>query len=302
MEDKQKIASSQIRNVTNISIVTNIILIIIKMVIGLMTSSIAMIADAIHSLSDFVTDIGVLFGVHFGAKGPDREHPYGHGRLETLSALFVAAALVVVGAGTIYYAGEAIAQKKVLNPNVPLFTIAIISIITKEWLYQITKKVAIRVNSAAAYANAWHHRSDAFSSVAVLIGYVSLKLGFGYGDQVAAIAVGLMIVWVGVSVTGDSMRELTEGAADEKIFEQLKHIVEAEPSIRQWHNLRTRMVGREVFIDLHILVDPKLTIADAHAISERLENTIHEQMTHPMNITVHIEPDLPELRKRTQCL
>ncbi|MBA7660723.1 Magnetosome protein MamB [subsurface metagenome] len=124
-----------------------------------------------------------------------------------------------------------------------------------------------------------------------------LEFGFGYGDQVAAIAVGLMIIWVGVRVVGDSMRELTEGAVDSDTVERIRDVINANSSIRQWHKLRTRTVGREVFLDLHILVDPDLNISAAHKISESLETALNEQITRPVNITVHIEPDIPTLRK-----
>ena len=133
--------------------------------------------------------------------------------------------------------------------------------------------------------------------MAVAIGFISLELGFGHGDQVAAIAVGMMIIWVGIRVISDSLRELTESSVDSDTIGHIKNIINDNSSIRQWHKLRTRTVGREVFLDLHILVDPDLSIAAAHEISENLENTLDEQITRPVNITVHIEPDIPALRK-----
>jgi len=197
----------------------------------------------------------------------------------------------------IYYATIAIAGDEVTTPNLAVLFAAIVSIAAKEWLYRATQKIAIQSHSAALYANAWHHRSDALSSVAVVIGFISLEFGFGHGDQVAAIAVGMMIIWVGVRVIGDSLRELTESAVDEGTVEHIKDIINADNQIHQWHKLRTRAVGREVFLDLHILVDPDLSIAAAHQIAENLENTLDEQITRPVNITVHIEPDIPALRK-----
>jgi len=130
-----------------------------------------------------------------------------------------------------------------------------------------------------------------------VVGFISLEFGFGHGDQVAAIAVGLMIIWVAVKIIGDSLRELTEGAVDEETIEHIRDIINANNQIRQWHRLRTRMVGREVFLDLHILVAPDLNVSAAHEISESLETALHQQIARPVNITVHIEPDLPELRK-----
>ena len=294
---KQAIANRQIKSVTYLGMAVNIALSALKVVIGLSAASLALIADGIHSLSDVATDVAVLLGLRLGSKEPDQSHPYGHGRAETFSAGLIALILIVVGGAMIYYATMAIAEDKVTIPRIAILIAAVISIAAKEWLYRVTQKAAIQSHSPALYANAWHHRSDALSSVAVVIGFISLELGFGHGDQVAAIAVGLMIVWVGVKVIGDALRELAEAAVDPDTIEHIKKIINSDSSIRQYHKLRTRMVGREVFLDLHILVDPDLKITDAHEIAESLEKTLDEQITRPINITVHIEPDTPELRK-----
>jgi cation diffusion facilitator family transporter len=295
--NKQAIAARQIKSITYLGMAMNIALSVIKVAIGLLAASLALVADGIHSLSDVATDVAVLLGLRIGSKEPDQSHPYGHGRAETFSAGLVALILIVVGGAMIYYATLAIARDEMTAPRLGVLLAAVISIAVKEWLYKATQKVAIQSHSPALYANAWHHRSDAFSSVAVVIGFISLEFGFGHGDQVAAIAVGLMIVWVGVRVIGDALRELAEAAVDPDTIEHIKEVINSDSSIRQWHKLRTRTVGREVFLDLHILVDPDLKITDAHAIAERLEKTLDEQITRPINITVHIEPDMPELRK-----
>lgn len=295
--DKQKIAGKQIKSVTSLGIATNAALLIIKLFVGFLSGSIALIADGVHSLSDMATDLVVLLGVHFGLKEPDQTHPYGHGRAETFSAGFIALFLAFVGSAMIYYAAMDIAKGNVTDFHLAVLIVATVSIVVKELLYNVTKRVAVKSRSPALYANAWHHRSDALSSVAVLIGFISLKAGFDYGDQIAAIAVGLMIILVGVRVIADCLRELTEGAVDADTIEHIKHIINANSSIRRWHKLRSRVVGREVFLDLHILVDPDLNIAAAHEIAESLENALHEQITRPVNITVHIEPDMPALRK-----
>ncbi len=294
---KQKIAGKQIKSITYIGMVVNIALALIKIVVGFSATSLALVADGIHSFSDLATDVAVLLGLRLGSKAPDQSHPYGHGRAETFSAVLIALILILVGCVMIYYATMAIARDEVTSPNVAVLIAAIVSVAAKEWLYRATKKVAIQSHSSALYANAWHHRSDALSSVAVAIGFISLEFGFGHGDQVAAIAVGLMIIWVGIRVISDSLRELTESAVDSDTIEHIKNIINDNSSIRQWHKLRTRMVGREVFLDLHILVDPDLSIAAAHEISENLEQALDEQITRPVNITVHIEPDIPALRK-----
>ncbi len=296
-DDKIQTANKQIRSVTNLGIAVNILLTVLKVLVGLFTGSLALVADGLHSLSDIATDVALLLGVYFGSKEPDAGHPYGHGRIETFSSGFIGVVLLLVGVTMIYYAALDIVSGRIAKPSVAVLAVALISVLSKEVIYRLTKKVAVKSHSSALYANAWHHRSDALSSIAVIIGFVSLELGFAYGDQIAAVAVGLMIMFVGVRVLGDCFAELAEGAADSGMVEQIKSLIASETRIRQWHKLRTRTVGREVFLDLHILVEPSLSITDAHEISENLETVLHEQITRPVNITVHIEPDRPELRK-----
>lgn len=296
-DSKNDAAMMQIRGVTFLGMAVNIALSVVKIVIGLVFSSLALVADGIHSLSDLVTDLAVLLGLHLGARKPDATHPYGHGRLETFSAVVVAVVLIGIGGTMIYYATAAIARNDVAVPHWPVLAAAGLSILAKEALYRATKRVAVKSHSAALYANAWHHRSDALSSVAVLIGYAVLYVGFDHGDQVAAMAVGLMIILVGVKIVGDSLRELTEGAVDPQTVAQVMKVIDGHGGIRQWHRLRSRRVGRELFLDVHILVDPELNVAAAHEISERLEAALDQEITCPVNVTVHIEPDLPAFRK-----
>lgn len=296
--NKQDIAGKKIKSITYLGMAINLALAVVKSVVGVLAGSLSLVADGIHSLSDLATDVAVLLGLHLGSKEPDQSHPYGHGRAETFSAGVIALVLIFVGGAMIYYATIAIARDKTTVPRMGVLAAAIASIAAKEWLYRVTRKIAIQFHSPALYANAWHHRSDAFSSVAVAVGFVSLAFGFGHGDQVAAITVGLMIIWVGVRVIGDTLRELTEAAADSDTNDHIKHIINSDSSIRQWHKLRTRMVGREIFLDLHILVDPDLNITAAHQIAERLEKTLADQIMRPINIIIHVEPDTPEMRKQ----
>jgi len=296
-DNKRGISSRRIKSITYAGALTNLSLAGLKFLIGYLAGSLALVADAVHSLSDLATDAVVLVGVRLGAKGPDRSHPYGHGRAETFAGGLIAVVLIVVGGAMIYYATISIAKDKITTPRITVLIAAIVSIVAKEWLYRVTRTVAVESHSSSLYANAWHHRSDALSSVAVVIGFISLELGFGHGDQVAAIAVGLMIIWVGVKVIGGALQELTEGAIDAGTIEHIEGIINANSAIRQWHQLRTRMVGREVFLDVHILVDPDLNVAAAHEIAQGLEDALDEQIARPVNITVHIEPDIPQLRK-----
>lgn len=290
-------ANKDIRFVTNLGIAGNMVLSVVKVGVGYLAGSMALVADGIHSISDMTTDIAVLLGVHFGSKKPDEKHQYGHGRTETFAAAFIGIALLVVGAAMIYRSAIDIAAGKYATPGFVVLFVALISVVVKEFLYRITKRIAIKSHSSALYANAWHHRSDALSSIAVVAGFISLKFGFKYGDQMAAVGVGLMIILVAIRIISDCLSELTERAVDSDTIEHIKNIINDNSSIHQWHKLRTRTVGREVFLDLHILVDPDLSIAAAHEIAENLENTLDEQINRPVNITVHIEPDIPALRK-----
>ena len=294
---KNETVAHQIRSVTYLGMVVNIALCIIKVVVGVAVSSLALVADGIHSLSDLATDVAVLLGSHFGARKPDTSHPYGHGRIETFSAVLVAAVLIVVGGAMIYQATLSIARNESTVPHWGVLAAALVSILAKEAIYRTTRKVAVASHSAALYANAWHHRSDALSSVAVLIGYFLLRFGYDHGDQVAALAVGLMIILVGIKIIDDAVRELTEGAVDPQTVADIRAVIDGDEGVHEWHHLRSRTVGREVFLDVHILVDPTLNVADAHDISERLERALDEQIARPVNLTVHIEPDLPQFRK-----
>ena len=286
-----------IQQVTFVGMAVNVSLSILKIVFGLLVGSIALLTDGFHSLSDLATDVAVLVGTYFGSKEADHEHPYGHGRIETFSAAFVALALLAIGAVMIYKASIQIARLPELREHPLSFGpviigVSLISVISKEFIYRWTRDVAKKTHSAALYANAWHHRSDALSSVAVLIGAVTVIFGYPHGDQIAAIAVGLMIILVAVKVFSGCLNELTERAVDQRTVEQIKKIIASEQRILDWHKLRTRTLGREVFIDLHILVDPDLTVTAAHRIADCLEQSLHERMTQPVDVMVHIEPKI----------
>jgi len=281
-----------IRNVTNLGIVVNIVLSAIKVTVGSMSGSLALVADGLHSLSDLLTDFAVLIGIHYGSKDPDPKHPYGHGRLETFSSVIIAMVLIFAGGAMVYKAGINIRSVNECRPGVAVIVVACFSIIAKEVLFRITKKVSVETDSTVLYANAWHHRSDALSSVVVLVGMFFVLAGFNYADQIAAVLVGLMIVLVGRRILVDCFNEFAESSVDADTVKQIEEIINSDEQVRKWHKLRTRMVGREVFLDLHILVDPDLNITQAHGISEELEDTLHRQIKRPVNITVHIEPDI----------
>ena len=298
MPNQRKIiaGSKQIRKVTTIGLLTNAILTVLKIVVGFLAGSMALVADGVHSLSDMATDIAVLVGVYFGAKEPDSKHPYGHGWAETFSASFVAAVLLLFGMSIIYTAAGNIAREVHFKPTFTVLVIAAFSVIAKEILYHITRAAAIKLQSSMLYANAWHHRSDSLSSIAVVLAVIAHKFGFVYADQVATIIIGLMIILVAVKVIGDSLGQFTAHAVDSQTAARIEQIIKSQDQIIQWHKMRTRIVGREMFLDLHILVDPHLSIIEAHQVSENLETKLQEEIKYPINITVHIEPFSSEKR------
>jgi cation diffusion facilitator family transporter len=296
--NQQNIATKQLNRVTYLSIGANVLILIpLKLIVGFLSGSLSLVADGIHSVTDMITDFAVLIGVHFGSKKADADHPFGHGKLETLSATAIALGLLSVGLAMVYYAAHDIALGNIKHPGYDVLAVAASAVAVKEIIFRVTKAVAIKYHCPAALANAWHDRADALASVAVIVGFVSQKFGFNYGDQVAAVVVGIMISLVAAGIFRDCLAELTEKAVDEATIDDIKDIIKANGQVRQFHHLRTRAVGREIFIDLHILVDPTLSISAAHDVSERLETDLHEKLTRPVNIIIHVEPDIPQLRK-----
>jgi cation diffusion facilitator family transporter len=280
--------------VTLLGMATNLVLFVGKLVVGLLSGSVALVTDGIHSLSDLASDFVVLGGIRLGAMPPDENHPYGHGRFETLAGGVVALILILVGLAACWRAGASLYARELFYPGWPVLVVAMGSICAKEWMYRRTILVAQKENSVALYANAWHHRSDSLSSVAVLLGGIAGLIGWGHADQVAGILVGLMIAGAGGKSLIRVLHELTERALHSDEAEAIKTAIEGVPQVRGWHRLRTRVVGREIFIDLHVLVPPDLTILDAHTVSVQVENAVQAACAHPVNVLVHIEPDTPE--------
>jgi cation diffusion facilitator family transporter len=283
--------------ITLIGIAINVLLLSLKLLFGFISGSAGLIADGIHSASDMATDLAVLGGMHLARRAADDEHPYGHGRFETLAGGVVAAVLILVGAFIAWEGVVALQAGHVHYPGVPVLFVAGLSIVAKEWLYRRTIRVAREVDSAALHANAWHHRSDALSSIAVLAGGIGGLAGWGQADHFAGLIVGLMIIAAGGRTLLVVLHELTEGGVPRDELAKIESAIETVEGTREWHDLRTRRVGRETFIDLHVLVDPGLSITDAHRISSDVEHALRCACNRPANVTVHIEPDVEEQRK-----
>jgi cation diffusion facilitator family transporter len=283
--------ASRIRRVTIWGAVVNVVLAVAKIAGGKLVGSISLVADGVHSLSDLATDLVVLVGSSIGRRPADESHPYGHGRFETLASIFVAMTLVGVG---IYIAWEAatsmFADHEETTPGWAMVVLASVSIVSKELLYQWTRRVARSTRSPAVLANAWHHRSDALSSVAVLLGGAAGLAGFPHGDHVAGVVVGLMVVMAGGQIVYGQVCELLEQKVDDAILDKIRNVLDRHPEVRGWHRLRTRKVGRETFADVHVLVDPELSVRASHVIADELERELERAVADPINISIHIEP------------
>jgi len=270
-----------------------------KLVAGFLTGSAGLIADGVHSASDMATDLAVLGGMHLARRKADAEHPYGHGRYETLAGGLVAGALILVGLFISWEGIRALRVGVASFPGVPVIGIALVSIFVKERLYRRTARVARDVDSAALHANAWHHRSDALSSIAVLLGGIGGLVGWGQADSLAGVVVGFMVAVAGGRTLVRVLHEVTEGGVSPAERAVLEAAISNVPGIRSWHRLRTRRVGRETFVDMHVLVDSALSLVEAHRISSEVEQAIHHAWKRPVNVTVHVEPDEKRAAERT---
>jgi len=281
--------------ITVIGIVANIGLLAVKLVVGILTGSAGLVADGIHSGSDMATDLAVLGGMHLGRRKADADHPYGHGRYETLAGGIVAGALIVVGAFIAWEGVSALYRGVHSFPGPAVIGIAVLSIASKEWLYRRTVHIARDVGSAALEANAWHHRSDALSSVAVLAGGIGGLAGWGHADQLAGLLVGLMVITAGGRTLIHVLHELTEGGLSRGELDTIEEALQNVPDVLEYHQLRGRRVGRETFVDVHALVDKGLSVVEAHRVSMDVEEAIRSRCKRSINVIVHIEPDAEEL-------
>lgn len=286
---------------TLLGILWNIVLLVLKLAIGLLTGSAGLVADGIHSASDMATDLAVLGGMHLARRKADEAHPYGHGRFETLAGGVVAGALILVGAFLAWEGISALFAGDESFPGIGVVAVALVSIVVKEWLYRRTARIARDVGSAALQANAWHHRSDALSSIAVLAGGIGGLAGYGHADQLAGLIVGLMVVSAGARTLLRVLHELTEGGLTRRELVTVERAMSEVSGVREWHHLRSRVVGRETFVDVHVLVDPGLSIVDAHQISTEVEAAVRSACDKAVNMTVHIEPDVAEQRRDAEA-
>lgn len=275
----------------------NVLLTIFKAIAGILGRSSAMVADALHSLSDIVSDLVVLVGFKFSAKPPDRTHPYGHGKVETFVAFFIGILLCFVGFGIMLNAGKTVLEffkgAELATPRLIALLMAFLSIVFKEVFYRWTVAEGKRLNSTVLIANAWHHRSDSLSSLAALFGIsASMFLGKSWAvlDPCAAIIVAFFVLNLAYSVIKLSLNELLEASLGEKLEREITEIISAVAGVKEIHKLRTRRIGAASGIDVHICVAPDLNIVKAHDVSTLVENVLKDRLGQELFVNIHIEP------------
>lgn len=275
----------------------NFLLVIFKFIAGILGHSAAMIADAVHSLSDFATDIVVLIFTRISNKPQDKNHDYGHGKYETLATAIIGIVLFAVGAGICWNGLRAIQTVwqggRLPVPGMLAFAGAIISIVSKELIYRYTIHVGRKINSSAVIANAWHHRSDAFSSIGTAMGIggaIALGESWSVLDPMAAVIVSFFIMKVSVQLLKPCVDELTEKSLPDEIEKEICLIAENTPGVSAIHNLRTRRIGNHYAIEMHVRMDGHLTLYEAHAKASVIENKLKEKYGNETHVGIHVEP------------
>lgn len=285
------------RKSTWVSIVVNLILTVLQVMAGFFGKSQALMADGLHSFSDLVADILVLFANRHGNRHADANHPYGHARIETAASLILGLSLVAVGAALLISAGLRLQHPEQLQAVHPYtIWIALIALASKEGLFRYMLAVALRVRSQMLVANAWHARSDAASSLVVMIGIGGNLLGYTFLDLVAAAVVGGMIAHMGGKFALEALSELVDTGLDEEEVAAIRTTLLSTPGVRSLHELRTRKMADNALVDAHIIVDPKISVSEGHYIAETARQAVLRKH-HVMDVMVHIDPEDDVLAK-----
>ncbi|MDY6969178.1 MAG: cation diffusion facilitator family transporter [Spirochaetota bacterium] len=285
--------------ITWVGFFTHLILTAFKLFAGLAGNSAAMIADSIHSLSDFATDIFILISFKIVKKPPDKSHKYGHGKFETLTTTIIGVVLLIIGFGILYSNGKdiyliIIFQRMIDSPNIIALVAALLSIIANELLYRYTNVIGNQIQSQAVIANAWHHRSDAFSSIGTFIGIggaILLGAGWRILDPIAAVIVSIFIIKVAYNIACGGIKELLEESLDENTENNILTIINSVNEVKYPHELRTRRMSNKIIIDVHIKVDNSLNIVEAHNINNKIEKKIKAKYGNNTIINIHTEPE-----------
>jgi cation diffusion facilitator family transporter len=281
-----------INKVTLWGVFVNLVLSVTKLAGGFFGQSQALIADGLHSLSDLASDAMVFIAAKHASEEADEEHPYGHARFETIATVALAVLLIIVGLGIAYDAIVSLVSHELIEkPDLFTLWIAALSIFSNEGLYHYTKSVGNRIRSNLLLANAWHHRSDAVSSIVVLIGIAGTQFDMPKLDAYAAIVVAIMIARIGFKLGYDSIQELVDASLEPELVDKIRHKILSHEGVRELHMLRTRRLGHHAHVDVHILVAPKLSVSEGHHISETVEKMLIESFDTINDVTVHIDPE-----------
>jgi cation diffusion facilitator family transporter len=291
-ESRSKIRERETRRITLWGVFINSFLAIIKVTGGIIGQSQALLADGIHSLSDLISDGMVLLAAKHAAEEADEDHPYGHGRFETLATVALGLFLIAAALGIAYDAILRLQNPEELAvPATFTLIIAAISIFANEGLFHATRAVANRIRSPMLEANAWHHRSDAISSIVVLVGVGATLAGYPLFDGIAAIVVALMIAKIGYDLGMQSVQELVDTALEPEMVDEIRETILNISDVRQLHMLRSRRMGHNALIDVHIQVSPRLSVSEGHHISEAVEQAVIDSFDEVNDVTVHIDPE-----------
>lgn len=308
VSDKEKRYQAS-KRVTIIGAIANVFLSAGKIIAGIIGHSPVMVADGVHSASDLVSDVVVVWGMRMGKAAPDAEHPYGHGRFETLATLVLALVLLAVAFGIMFDAVDRLQEPETIAvPTAIALWGAIASLIIKEGLYHYTVIVGKRYNAKTIIANAWHHRSDAISSVAALAGISGAMLGMPLLDPVAAIAVAVIVLKMGINFARDTLTELADAAIDSEIRKNVDSLIVSIPEVRDAHFLKGRQMGSDILIDVHIEVHPFISVSEGHQIAEIVRFTLLDKIKEVNDVLVHVDTMddhaelFPELLTRQQLL
>lgn len=297
MESEKSSREKGIYKVTIVGSIVNFLLLVFKFFAGIAGHSAAMLADAVHSLSDFITDIVVIVFVRIAGKPEDKGHDYGHGKYETLATAIIGLLLLCVGFGIFWNGASSIYTflrgGQLGSPGVVALVAALVSIVSKEILYQYTVIQGKKLNSQAVIANAWHHRSDALSSIGTAIGIGgAILLGDHWRvlDPVAAVVVSFFIMKVSVRLLIPCVDELLEKSLPEDVEKEIEQTVLSFPGVSQPHHLRTRRIGNYYAIELHVRMDGKITLEEAHSTATAIENKLKEMFGKGTHVGIHVEP------------
>lgn len=279
--------------VSVVSIIINVVLSVFKLIAGLVAHSGAMISDAIHSASDVFSTFIVIVGVKMAGKKSDREHPYGHERMECVASIILAVLLFITGSAIGIGGVENILAghyEELEAPGLLALIAAVVSIAVKEWMYWYTRGTAKKINSGALMADAWHHRSDALSSIGAFVGILGARLGFPVMDSIASVVICIFIGKVAIDVFKDAMDKMVDKSCDEETVKKIAGVVAGCPGIERVDEIRTRMFGAKAYVDIEISVKEALPLKEAHDIAEEVHDTIEEQFDMVKHCMVHVNP------------